>query len=583
MKLEFFEDRLTGRWGISFWQWLIAVPLSIYFSFERINKLTDLGPQASLLISIFNSISTGLAYLIASKVILKNRFTIKQSLERVLLTYVFISVFTSLLEMFFSAVLFGQKPLIGTQFMTPVFPNFIALVATASLVAEFAFSNQRLKDISNLNQKLITNDTAIAHEFEGEKKQLISGINDYLIPQLGKVKEAFHSAMLSSSQSDKLIAIEEIGTYATNSVRRLSHELYSKEFSDFNSPELIKESRIKFSSNMYQPIISMKLVLAFGILIGGSQQLSLNGPKGFVYNIVAISIISFLGFLSNQIFQTMKPENIELKYYYFVFHLFLVGSISAVLFRYLQNDFFNLDFKYGTGQVIFRNVTNVLLSSAIVILMQGRQELGFQIESLNQKLESQLVTRKLLLADLRDKVASVLHGQIQGRLSGIALALRVEADISIDRNKEEEIARTIGLIEDELANILQTVLHDDDTELAVGIQEVTRDWKSIVNIEIELDIDQELDDDKSLTKKVKLALHEAIANAVRHGRAKNIQVVVKRYRKASKNLHLIIINDGLPLPENRTSGLGFKNLDVSTADWKISNLENGKVAVEAII
>jgi len=298
---------------------------------------------------------------------------------------------------------------------------------------------------------------------------------------------------------------------------------------------------------------------------------------------VAISVITAMGLLSNLVIKNINPTNIEFRYYYFVAHLFLIGLISSLLFPYLQNKLFDLDFKYGIGQIIFRNVTNVLVSSAIVILMHGRQELGIQIESLNQKLEVQLTTRKRLLADLRDRVASILHGQIQGRLSGIALALRVEADIPIDKDKEEEIARTIGLIEEELRNILQTVLREDETDLYMGIQEVTQDWKSIVNIDIELDIDTEFEVNKSLTKKVKLALHEAIANAVRHGRARNVQVVIKQYRKNSENLHLIIINDGLPLPDDRNSGLGFKNLDVLTADWKISNLETGKVAVEAII
>ena len=76
---------------------------------------------------------------------------------------------------------------------------------------------------------------------------------------------------------------------------------------------------------------------------------------------------------------------------------------------------------------------------------------------------------------------------------------------------------------------------------------------------------------------------QAISNAVRHGRAKNVEIVIKRYRHSKTALHLIISNDGQPLPDLRELGLGFKNLDATTSDWKISNTKSGLVCVEAII
>jgi signal transduction histidine kinase len=583
VKFEYFEERLTGRWAISFWQWLFCAPLSIYVSYDRIVKLTELSVKQSLIISFLDIIFAGVSFVIAAKFILRDKNTVRQSLDKVFFAYVFISLFDSFCEMASSALLFGQKPLIGTQFMTPIFPNFIALVATATLVSEFSHTNQRLKVISDLNQELLLNESAINEELEREKNQLISSINNFLIPQLDKVKKAFESAKLSVTQSDKLLAIEAIEQFANNSVRTLSHDLYSREVADFEHPKLIAEKRTKVSSEVYQPLISVKLVIVFGVLIGGSQQLSLNGLKGFLYDLVAIGAITIANLFASLIIKMIHDKDVEYKYYIFIFHIFLVGNISAIFFTYLQNDIFNLEYKYGTAQVVFRNVLNVLISSAIVTLVQGREQLSSTIESLNQKVNSQLVVRKRLLADLRMRIASVLHGQIQGRLSGIALALRVEEQLPISVEKEKEIAKIVALIENDLSNLLQSVSQDDKTDLSEGIADVIREWQAIVNIELTVELDEESIFDKTLTRNVKLALNEAIANAVRHGRARNIQVIIKRYRKSSNNLHLLVINDGIPIPEDRTPGLGFKNLDISTADWKITNLDTGQVSVEAII
>ena len=582
MNLSYFEERLTGRWAISFWQWLLCAPLSIYSAHDRIAKLSELSSKEALVISVLNIAFSGIAYFIASEFILKKRYVTPQSLERIFFSYVFISIFTSLLEMATSALLFNQPPLLGTQFLTPIFPNFVALVATATLISELSDSSLKIRKVSNLSQELLLNDEAINLELEKEKTELISRIENLLIPQLNKVRLALESAKLSTSRADKLVAIEAIEEFANDSVRTFSHELYAKEISNFEPPKVLADKRARISSEIYQPYISIKLVIIFGVLIGGSQHLSLNGIKGLLYDIGAISTITLVGIISNIVMREINRSLVEVKYLFFLLHLFLVGGVSAMFFKYLQDDIFNLEFKYDTGQVIYRNVINVLISSAIVTLVEGRKELASRTELLNIQIGSQLITRRLLLVDLRERIASIIHGQIQGRLSGIALALRLQDQESMDRKKEEEIANLLALVEEELHSILKTVLHEEEVSFFAGIEDIRDEWKSIVNIELDIQLEKEFTPSQSVTKNVKLALNEAISNAVRHGRAKNIEITIKRFRKSNDNLHLTVANDGLPVSQNKKPGLGFKNLDISTADWRINNLKSGQVSVEAI-
>ena len=583
MNLAYFEERLTGRWSISFWQWLVCAPLAVYSSYDRIAKLSGLTDSEALVISFLIIPFSALSYFIASEFILKSRHTTPQSLERIFIAYVFISIFSSFLEMAGSALLFGQKPLIGTQFLTPIFPNFVALVATATLISELSDSNLRLKKVSTLGEELTLNDGAINAELEKEKNQLVAGIENFLIPQLNKVRQALESAKLSSSREEKLAAIEAIEEFANKSVRTFSHEIYEKEISNFEPPKALAEKRARIASEIYQPYISIKLVIVFGVLIGGSQNLSLNGIEGLLYNVIAISIITLIGIISNSIMKVISKSFIEVKYLAFIFHLFLVGLASAIFFKYLQDEIFNLEFKYDTGQVVYRNVINVLVSSAIVTLVEGRKELASRAELLNVQIQSQLVSRRRLLLDIRERVASIIHGQIQGRLSGIALALRLQDPIATDLEKEEEISNLLALVENELRSILQTVHHENELTFVSGIEEIRREWESIVNIDVQIQLESEFNPSQNVIRNVRLALNEAISNAVRHGRAKNIEIVITRYKLTKENLHLSISNDGQPLADAREPGLGFRNLDATTADWKISNTESGLVCVEAII
>jgi signal transduction histidine kinase len=583
VNLSYFEERLTGRWSLSFWQWLFCAPLAVYSSHDRIAKLSGLTDSEALVISFLIIPFSALSYFIASEFILKSRHTTPQSFERIFIAYVFISVFTSFLEMAGSALLFDQTPLIGTQFLTPIFPNFVVLVATATLISELSDSNLRLKKVSTLGEELTLNDRAINAELEKEKNQLVAGIENFLIPQLNKVRQALESAKLSSSREEKLAAIEAIEEFANKSVRTFSHEIYEKEISNFEPPKALAEKRARIASEIYQPYISIKLVIVFGVLIGGSQNLSLNGIEGLLYNVIAISIITLIGIISNSIMKVISKSFIEVKYLAFIFHLFLVGLTSAIFFSYLQDEIFNLEFKYDTGQVVYRNVINVLVSSAIVTLVEGRKELASRAELLNVQIQSQLVSRRRLLLDIRERVASIIHGQIQGRLSGIALALRLQDPIATDLEKEEEISNLLALVEKELRSILQTVHHENELTFVSGIEEIRREWESIVNIDVQIQLESEFNPSQNVIRNVRLALNEAISNAVRHGRAKNIEIVIKRYKHTKENLHLSISNDGQPLADAREPGLGFRNLDATTADWKISNTESGQVCVEAII
>jgi signal transduction histidine kinase len=526
---------------------------------------------------------SALSYFIASEFILKSRHTTPQSFERIFIAYVFISVFTSFLEMAGSALLFDQTPLIGTQFLTPIFPNFVVLVATATLISELSDSNLRLRKVSALGEELALNDGAINAELEKEKNQLVTGIENFLIPQLNKVRKALESAKLSSSRDEKLAAIEAIEEFANKSVRTFSHEIYEKEISKFEPPKSLAEKRARILSEIYQPYISIKLVIVFGVLIGGSQNLSLNGIDGLLYNVIAIFIITLIGIISNSIMKVISKSFIEVKYLAFIFHLFLVGLTAAIFFSYLQDEIFNLEFKYDTGQVVYRNVINVLVSSAIVTLIEGRKELATRAELLNVQIQSQMLSRNRLLLDIRERVASIIHGQIQGRLSGIALALRLQDPIATDLKKEEEISNLLALVENELRSILQRVHHENELTFVSGIEEIRREWESIVNIDVQIQLESEFNPSQNVIRNVRLALNEAISNAVRHGRAKNIEIVIKRYKQTKENLHLSISNDGQPLADAREPGLGFRNLDATTADWKISNTESGQVCVEAII
>lgn len=167
---------------------------------------------------------------------------------------------------------------------------------------------------------------------------------------------------------------------------------------------------------------------------------------------------------------------------------------------------------------------------------------------------AQISQARILNRDL----ANYLHGQVQNKLLSVALNLE-----RADPN-ETKLNAALANIE----NILDSANSKFEYRLGGNLSQVLSDnlkqWGGFV--EVYLDVAQECE---AISDRVKIlviqVVEEAVANSIRHGLAKHIQIGVRRN---ADRIEIEILDDGLG-PRNGKPGLGsslFKN--VSNGNYK---------------
>lgn len=140
------------------------------------------------------------------------------------------------------------------------------------------------------------------------------------------------------------------------------------------------------------------------------------------------------------------------------------------------------------------------------------------------------------------RLAALLHGRVQSRLLGCAMAIEFAGDdpdaLRIALN------RTLDVLDDDWIDI--------DTPVDHGLTEVIKPWSGLA--EIHLDIG--LDDDTAITSDVVAVVEELLANAVRHGRATRVDVGI---RTIDNDVVVTVRDNGAGGDVNR-SGLGSQLL-----------------------
>lgn len=222
----------------------------------------------------------------------------------------------------------------------------------------------------------------------------------------------------------------------------------------------------------------------------------------------------------------------------------------------------------GSGQAIVGITTSVVVSSLLVLMTSSlgswrqRQE-GAQ-ETFRELLHEEQIAALALTqvaADIARQAAHTLHGPVQARLAACAVAMEratQAGDLDLYRR---------SLLEAQA--ILEAPLFPPRQAPAVGIGEAasraSEPWAGLVGIStnVEPSLADAVDHDGCVEKIVE----EAITNAVRHGHAKNILVVVSgNPDKVEVHVH----DDGSG-PGSQGPGVGSRMLDrVTNREWSLS-------------
>lgn len=175
---------------------------------------------------------------------------------------------------------------------------------------------------------------------------------------------------------------------------------------------------------------------------------------------------------------------------------------------------------------------------------------------------------------IEERVSRVLHGPIQ---DAIALSLRrlhqlpadyVLTDLDLHELREP-ITKALSLLEgsqeqlDELEETLDELvaLWSGDVQIDVTLEAAARDALSaseeVQGISVEI-------------------IREAISNAIRHGNAAAIAIILS-HDVPARDIVLTVTNNGMPLPSSLTPGVGTRFLQDFSHNWTRLNVDGAVV------
>jgi signal transduction histidine kinase len=184
---------------------------------------------------------------------------------------------------------------------------------------------------------------------------------------------------------------------------------------------------------------------------------------------------------------------------------------------------------------------------------------SFKAKILNQELEKDAL-----------KWEQIIHGKLQSKvISGSLKKVSVEDRVSADD-------RFIAEVSDLISESLSASLEKESNLTQIG-EEVCRPWNAVIDIQSEIDpsiAKQTLS--PHISKRVHDVLQEAITNAVKHGGAEKVWLVIKA--GLNNSLQILVKNDGSPVGKPKRRRIGT-NLFNQSGEWSIGN-ENGLVVFQ---
>ena len=159
--------------------------------------------------------------------------------------------------------------------------------------------------------------------------------------------------------------------------------------------------------------------------------------------------------------------------------------------------------------------------------------------------------------------AYALHGPVQSaitasmfRLEGALAAGEVSA--ALRSNVERDLRGTLEAL---------AMPQGGEVDFAEVVSEIRQLWDGIAEVSVSYGpgTRELVDHDSTAAAVLSDLTREACSNAVRHGRARTVTVLL---RVAAENLiELVIANDGADLPEGAGTGLGTQLLTEATVSW----------------
>ena len=561
MILDEIVERITGRWAVSFKAWLYLTIVGILGTKTRTYALLDITQTESFLLAFaVHLINAPIYYLFAHK-FLQKRFTEQLPLARVLVSFTIFILTIACSEILITIYVFDQTAYLGPQLFAPLFPSLYGFIASSYLLAEFDTNRVDISRLAFARTTLEKTAQQSQDQIIAERSQLISAIQDSVFYQLDALRKQFSTITGLSKRNEIERLANELESYSANTIRNLSHEMAND--AGANNPvdrkSFVGSQSFKNFSQSYQPYISFKLSVTTMVLIGGNHEASLNGLNGFLFQMISTLAIAPILFIGSNLTKKYSPKNLYIGFSAFLLTIFISGYVLVVTANWIHMSNFEQRNEYPPIVFSARTLAGIILASFIVTIVMARRKTIEDLVEMNKKLQVDLDWMDNRSRELRKELASILHGPLQGRIAGVALALRIIA--ADEEATEDEKNKKL----DDIEKLLESVMHDVqelfkiektkvEPSIVMKLINLRRSWDGIAVVKWTIEPHVFAVLSASYFKTISEILYEAVSNSVRHGGATGVSIA---FNADDKNIILTIKDDGKGVSTSPIPGAGL--------------------------
>lgn len=564
-----FWRRVGGTEAISWVMWCFAVPtiLAINVFASGVN-LSQHG--MSLVIASLGSVIAMMGWLFAAKFTLLRGARVHPmpvSTLAVFLVAAFVRalVFDQLL-LFFGAT---QTPELGYRFFSSLPAFLISFVVVAYIVS-------LAKDFSrNIAEYQVT--AKGLSQLRDSAHARISAKREELSSRVRKLLDSQIRELLTDTPDQ---ALERMRRTIDDVVRPLSHEL-NAQMPDFTLASASPPARIEWKSvirnamdeNPIRPLLFASWIACSAVIfITLRHQLG----AGLLYTIAAF-LVAYLGlhlgrWLWNRFF---AKSGFLMRSICFTLWLAALAALLNAVAQWVFGETFTHGYLVWP-QMVLSVVTGWFIALVFSLEREYARSTN-ELSAAQARVKDELLRLTTAFRLQQRAISRALHGPIQDVLS--AATFRLATAIEEGSAEEELLTELQRSIADTLYLIDVGELESVDVEQM--LTEIGALWSGLTQVEWSMDAVTAHTLKKHSASAVSVAeiLREACANAIRHGKARRVEV---RVRKVEHLIEVEVRNNGHPVTADAPLGMGTSLLDDLTTRWS-RDVENDTTVLRATV
>lgn len=419
---------------------------------------------------------------------------------------------------------------------------------------------------------------------ERERARLVSALRDTIAAEIGRLRGLVASLSDPGARAEISSLADRVAAYSTDVVREVSRRLRSEEGVLLGVELAPGESRVALPSmggsylRARQPIVVPSILFALKALTVTAWRWE---AAALARDLVAFALMAGVLWLGRTAIERWlrPPSVLEVSLSTaldVVAALVVVGSLSVTRRGGDDPSFVPLP----TIAVFI--VAVLILARIVAAVGQRWSDLSAELAAVNAQLahaNAQLVAQ---LLQVREQLAEVLHGPVQGRLAAASMSLRMYVDAGEHgraANLPEAVAATVTLL-DRATVDLEQLSHPQVHRWATvpdGLANVVASWAGLVTVRWAIDDGWQRDPD--LVDGIVEMAAELVTNASRHGGARSVHIDVRGL--SADEVEVAAVDDGRGPAVTATAGQGLGAVAKWNGSWAIARTGDGctRVAV----